>query len=525
MQRATRAKLIITVTIITAIAAGIYRQWYWKAGSPGSVAAWGTGDLKGAEKAYYTNRINNIIETWQGTRSDAERQKEGRFKDSYTTCLVIDAEKNAIWIEEAGRIRQNDHTEFPANMKWTLYRSTSEATSKLPGVTRLKQRGFNSSQWYPEQFHLVGTGRGIGHIDLHFGAGSRGTSYSSGGRVSLPTYNSSREKTDDTYPSLVLSQAEYEKIRSSLTAADPNKLDGTATQAQSPLEKDKAAWNEIEKHLYQQIEQDVAKLGYTLRNIEMKAGPDYTAAHARADLRTEGFFRQAFGGSSYYGDVYLKIDRLRDGVWYAATGPDPKWGNVRRRGQPELEFLVAPSAEITDAQRKDLIAKGRKIQQSTDYRTPAKWKATLPNGATVEFVGICENPSAGRQWWGPDGTRIDYAPYYNTRTYSRSPKDRKIYEMAWKTKFPTINGRSGGGTRTRVEGSQGSYGGSVRDRYGDRLLNLRAEGYAFKESTKKTTLSIEIKVLDGEYQKVEFQNISLVPNEDQGFKIVLQDKE
>ena len=34
-----------------------------------------------------------------------------------------------------------------------------------------------------------------------------------------------------------------------------------------------------------------------------------------------------------------------------------------------------------------------------------------------------------------------------------------------------------------------------------------------------------IRVGDGEYERVEFQNISLVPGEDQGFKIVPQKKE
>ena len=38
-------------------------------------------------------------------------------------------------------------------------------------------------------------------------------------------------------------------------------------------------------------------------------------------------------------------------------------------------------------------------------------KAILPNGVTVELVGICEHPSEGKQWWKPDGNLIKQAPY------------------------------------------------------------------------------------------------------------------
>ena len=34
------------------------------------------------------------------------------------------------------------------------------------------------------------------------------------------------------------------------------------------------------------------------------------------------------------------------------------------------------------------------------------------NGATVELVGLSENPSAGAPWWKPDGTPLDDRPYH-----------------------------------------------------------------------------------------------------------------
>jgi len=45
-----------------------------------------------------------------------------------------------------------------------------------------------------------------------------------------------------------------------------------------------------------------------------------------------------------------------------------------------------------------------KMQEKKDQKELSKFKTTLANGVTVELVGICEYPSAGKQWWRPDGT-------------------------------------------------------------------------------------------------------------------------
>ncbi len=41
----------------------------------------------------------------------------------------------------------------------------------------------------------------------------------------------------------------------------------------------------------------------------------------------------------------------------------------------------------------------------------SEFKKTLPNGVTVELVGVCEHPSEGKQWWRPDGSRLLNRPY------------------------------------------------------------------------------------------------------------------
>lgn len=145
-------------------------------------------------------------------------------------------------------------------------------------------------------------------------------------------------------------------------------------------------------------------------------------------------------------------------------------------------------------------------------------KATLPNGAIVEFLGICENPGAGKQWWGPDGSPIDYVPYANMKSYGSPRRDRKIYEMAWRIKRPASS--SGGGTRLSLEGCVGLDYMQVHDRYGNPMIrNLNAQDCAFDKSRETTTLKLGLRVGDQDYQYVTFHNICLVPGQDLGFEI------
>ena len=57
---------------------------------------------------------------------------------------------------------------------------------------------------------------------------------------------------------------------------------------------------------------------------------------------------------------------------------------------------------------------------------------TPTNVATVEFIGICQSPSAGKQWWGPDGSLLQGAPYVNASTILRQRADRNVFEIVRK---------------------------------------------------------------------------------------------
>jgi len=55
--------------------------------------------------------------------------------------------------------------------------------------------------------------------------------------------------------------------------------------------------------------------------------------------------------------------------------------------------------------------------------TESEFKATLPNGVTVELVGLGTAPwESDQQWWRPDGTEIDNLDY-EVKCSVQWPKD------------------------------------------------------------------------------------------------------
>jgi len=476
MEKKILAKLFVTAVLITAIATGLYFQWSPAQQSSDPLERWGRGNLTISEVAYYSSRMNRIIENWQQTRTYANFDRNGLFKESYRILLVIDLDKQAIWIEENGQIQNSNYTEFPAGMKWKLYQSTSQANKELSSRLVFKIRGFNSSQQTPERFILVGTGRGSGYMSFQFTSSSLGKSYSSG-TFRLQPYSSSR-KIDNPYRSLLVTDAEYEQYRT-----DGKK---SIAQAATVIDKQKANWLKVEKSLYGEIERQLLTAGFELGKITIEPGPDFSGAHAEIYGNNYSFLRAIFSGSSSV-EAYLQIDYLGNDVWYVKSALNPRRPIMSRR-RIDLEFLVCSQDKIPNSMEEELIEKGRRKQQS--YSVPeTKWKAALSNGATVEFIGICENPSAGRQWWGPDGSPLDYVPYINTEPYGRPHEDRKIYEFAWRIKCPA----GSNATTHSLEGSMGSYYRQISDRYGNRIIEgLSAGGYGFENSRQKTTLKIGI---------------------------------
>jgi hypothetical protein len=88
-------------------------------------------------------------------------------------------------------------------------------------------------------------------------------------------------------------------------------------------------------------------------------------------------------------------DCKRKVIFYGPDGRETKKWQVS-------EFDVVYAELVTDPNGQSYFTHYLKELIHSSY--PKQFAATLPNGVTVELVGVCEYPSAGKQWWRPDGT-------------------------------------------------------------------------------------------------------------------------
>ena len=481
----------------------------------GTSLGWGHGKLETSERAYYTNRINTIISAWQEMAKQARRSRTGEVEDSHFTCLVVDTGKKEIGMERDGRILPLYHTDLPERMVWKLRHCGPHENTERPAVSRFRIRGVHSKRLTPERFYLVGTRGNQEHVSFSFSSSSTASENGSGPwRPPQVEWPPAPEGTEASYGSILVSENEYEEAKRRL--ASHGDLEEQAYEWEpSQLKDNNATWTRAEKRLYQEIDRQVTLKGFELRTLEVNCGPDYLSASAELGASRSGWLSVVRRGPSS-ASAYLKIDYLENDVWYVKSAPHPL------RPMPpllrlDLEFLASATGQVPEQARDPLLQAGREKQRPS-VQPPSKRQVRLANGVRIEFVGIGANPSAGQDWWGPDGNPLGYAPYVNYEPYGPSREDRKVYEIAWRIYMPSSDKS---GTRSSLEGCVGSYGRQIRDRYGSTIHSgLHAQGYAFDRSREKTTLKLGVKVGDGEFEWVTFKNISLLPSQDQGFEIV-----
>jgi len=482
----------------------------------GNLVRWGQGPLAVSEAAYYESRVGEIVHAWQRRWRTAEVDAAGRFRQPSGVYLVIDTTQPALWLEDRGQVLEAYRCELPAQMTWSLFGDEGSGPQPLPGVARFQRRGVNTDQLRPEMISLKGSGKAGGSMVFSFDCTTYGGDHAAGvGLVSTSWAPPPRKADVDYYESIVVAEAEYEEARRAwVTEAAP----GLSTSpAQSPVDARQAAWRRVEKKLYQEIENQLAQAGYALQRLEVTAGPDFSAAHARFDGVCDSVLRR-FGGSSLAAGRYLAIDHLGDDIWYVKNAADPRRpGFGSGPAEPDFEFVVSAAGAVPKAEVAGWIAQGREKQKPT-VRPPAKWRATLPNGVTVELLGLCESPSGGKSWWGPDGHDLGFAPYFHSKPFGWLPSDRRICEIAWRVLRPA--GFRSVHTTMSAEGARGSYSQEIRDRYGNRILaDLQAQAFDFDPAQTRTTWTVGIGSSEQDLQYVRFKDISLVRGENQGFVI------
>jgi len=124
---------------------------------------------------------------------------------------------------------------------------------------------------------------------------------------------------------------------------------------------------------------------------------------------------------------------LKRRIKHMLTRPIPKSAKISFLGLLTVIILASILLPMAAAATKD------------NKNDEPQFTAALPNGVTVELVGICEYPSQGKQWWRPDGSRLDMRII--TEDKSRYNSKYPGYEIAFEADgqdFDFIRGSIGG---------------------------------------------------------------------------------
>jgi hypothetical protein len=473
------------------------------------LVSWGVGDLRKSEEAYYGDRVFGIIDAWRDMGRRAKYNPDGQPDGPEDIHLVVDAVRPAVWIEDRGQVLEEHRSELPKQLTWSALHDDGSGAKPLTGIVRLKYRGQDRDSQCPEIVWLVGQRRGE-YMAIHFNGRDHERSHLDG-RFKPYHKAPARRPNVDYYDSIIVSDAEYRDSQSSWATQGPRKAPDSE-RPQRPASEQKDAWSKAERKLYQAIEGQTIAAGWELLQLQVTPGPDYSTAHADLIVVTRRLLTRFSDQPCPW--VHLRIDYLGDGIWYLRNATDPRRPLAEGPEPVHLEFLVTAGEPVEAAERPKWLDKGRKIP--TDLVPDGRWKTKLNGGAIVEFIGICEDPSAGGQWWGPDGSPVRCPPCFNYKAPSHSVGDRRILRFVWRiqrpAKGPSISNNHD------FEGGFFSHFSQPRDRYGVEHTNVYCHDFAFDKALEKTTLTLGA---DDDEQRVRFKNLSLVPGEDLGFEIEL----
>jgi beta-lactamase regulating signal transducer with metallopeptidase domain len=142
----------------------------------------------------------------------------------------------------------------------------------------------------------------------------------------------------------------------------------------------------------------------------------------------------------------------------------------------------------------------------------SEYMKTLATGVTVELIGMCEYPSADKQWWQPDGSLLVNPPYDENGLdilSSRKP-DAIPIEFA----FRLFGNLGEPAWEARVKGDDQAFvwwtGRRAKD--GEFLTDIKSIGMFVKSDQRTIDLRLGFSIADRPYEWVEFKNISVKPN-------------
>jgi hypothetical protein len=226
----------------------------------------------------------------------------------------------------------------------------------------------------------------------------------------------------------------------------------------------------------------------TMKRDTYRFGPWTTALHHGSRLELSAFWRLRLGRLSSLGTSRAQTGWATTFAICVAAGLLVVLPLVRldasQRGEEQSAAAAGTTAKPQAAGERALSAAAVVDENDEPYT------AKFSNGVKVQFVGLSENPSKGKVWWAPDGTRLDEAPYDRVPAIVGQQLAREIcwrwsslpdnpdVETRWHTQ-PPYNGAGGG----RAFGTNGK-----------EIEGLTAWAIGFADSRKTCTVRFSVSI-------------------------------
>jgi hypothetical protein len=140
----------------------------------------------------------------------------------------------------------------------------------------------------------------------------------------------------------------------------------------------------------------------------------------------------------------------------------------------------------TDAPPPAIAVQGGRPASKPDAPDP-RWTRSLPNGATIEVVGVSPHPSGPDTWWRPDGTPLDQPPCDPSGTKLSSDDPRDVVRAV----VVRLSGLPAGAEYHWRPGPMGSNAGPPATLDGKPVADLRLITGVFAGDLKSCTISFE----------------------------------
>jgi hypothetical protein len=138
-----------------------------------------------------------------------------------------------------------------------------------------------------------------------------------------------------------------------------------------------------------------------------------------------------------------------------------------------IEFVgvLRPQVEAVAQAEEGAALPGVEVAKPQAAERP--FVATFSNQVKVQLIGLSENPSKGKAWWAPDGTRLDNAPYERVPAVMHAGEDQIAREICFRWMDLPENPDFETGW-SLVPRSGGMGGGNAYDSKENRIADLTA---------------------------------------------------